>query len=165
MFAIDRDHAPLTALDAHEWLGVGQFANALSIFEPLAKRGNLGEVVANRLVSLGFAEKGPSSDRYFAIGMKIGGRLSELGWKVKDRSIPSPEALKPAYRKSGARLSTASFRKRGGKVFGGSFSRNSKMRSASAAEIVPRCWASSNSCCENVVTREQSRKQLCVKAP
>lgn len=74
-----------TALDAHEWRGVGQLANALSIFEPLAKRGNLGEVVADRLVSLGLAEKGPSSDRYFAIGMKVGYRLSELGWKVKDR--------------------------------------------------------------------------------
>ncbi|WP_139202675.1 hypothetical protein [Rhodopseudomonas pseudopalustris] len=74
-----------TALDAHEWRGVGQLANAIDIFEPLAKRGNLGEVVADRLVSLGLAEKGRSSDRYFAIGMKVGYRLSPLGWKILDR--------------------------------------------------------------------------------
>ena len=74
-----------TALDAHEWRGVGQLANALSDFEPLAKRGNLGEVVADRLVRLGLAEKGPSSDRYASIGMSVGYRLSELGWRVKER--------------------------------------------------------------------------------
>jgi len=74
-----------TALDAHEWRGIGQLANALSIFEPLAKRGNLGEVVADRLVAMGLAEKDRSSDRYFGIGMKVGYRLSTLGWKVKER--------------------------------------------------------------------------------
>lgn len=74
-----------TALDAHEWRGVGQLANALNIMEPLAKRGNLGEVVADRLVSLGLAEKGRSSDRYFAIGMTVGYRLTQLGWRVLDR--------------------------------------------------------------------------------
>jgi hypothetical protein len=74
-----------TALDGHEWRGLGQLANALSIFEPLAKRGSLDEVVADRLVSKGLAEKGRSSDRYFDIGMKVGYRLSALGWKVMDR--------------------------------------------------------------------------------
>ena len=74
-----------TSLDAHEWRGVGQLANALSDLEPLAKRGNLGEVVADRLVSLGLAEKGQAVDRYYAIGMKVGYRLTELGWRVKER--------------------------------------------------------------------------------
>lgn len=74
-----------TALDAHEWRGVGQLANALSQFEPLAKRGNLGEVVAERLITLGLAEKGPCSDRYALIGMATGYRLSDLGWRVKER--------------------------------------------------------------------------------
>jgi hypothetical protein len=74
-----------TVLDAHEWRGIGELANAISIFEPLNKRGNLGEVVADRLVALGLAEKGRSSDRYFAIGLTVGYRLSPLGWKVKDR--------------------------------------------------------------------------------
>ncbi len=69
------------------------------------------------------------------------------------------------YRNNGARLSIASFRKRGGKVFGGSSSRHSTILWASAAEMVPRCCALSNSCCENVVTREQSKKQSCVNAP
>lgn len=73
------------ALDAHEWRGVEQLANAIDIFEPLAKRGNLGEVIAERLVNQGLAERGATSDRYQAIGMKIGYRLSELGWRVKDR--------------------------------------------------------------------------------
>ena len=74
-----------TALDAHEWRGVGQLANALEDFEPLAKRGNLGEVVAERLVTIGLAEKGRCSDRYASIGMTVGYRLSELGWHVKER--------------------------------------------------------------------------------
>lgn len=73
------------ALDAHEWRGVRELSNALSQFEPLAKRGNLGEVVAERLVRLGLAEKGPCSDRYASIGMPIGYRLSEPGVRVLDR--------------------------------------------------------------------------------
>ena len=44
----DEDLLANTVLDAHEWCGAGQLANALSDFEPLAKRGNLGEVVAER---------------------------------------------------------------------------------------------------------------------
>lgn len=72
-------------LDANEWRGVQQLANALSEFEPLAKRGNLGETVAERLVSLGIAEKGPSSSAYAARGMPVGYRLTELGWKLNDR--------------------------------------------------------------------------------
>ena len=72
-------------LDANEWRGVGQLANALHELEPLAKRGNLGEVVADRLVKMGLAERGPTSDRYQSIGMRVGYRLSELGWKFVDR--------------------------------------------------------------------------------
>src|SRR4051812_11310977 len=64
------EHAPSTAR---------QLANALDIMEPLAKRGNLGKVVADRLASLGLAEKGRPSDRYFAIGMTVGYRLTPLG--------------------------------------------------------------------------------------
>lgn len=85
MTEADEDFLANTALDAHEWRGVGQLANALGEFEPLAKRGNLGETVAERLVSLGIAEKGPSSSAYAARGMPVGYRLTELGWKLKDR--------------------------------------------------------------------------------
>lgn len=73
------------ALDAHEWRGIQQLANALGEFEPLAKRGKLGEAVAERLVKMGLAEKGPCSERYASIGMATGYRLSHLGWKVKGR--------------------------------------------------------------------------------
>jgi hypothetical protein len=72
------------ALDANEWRGLQELANALSDFEPLAKRGNLGKVVAERVVKLGLAEKG-SMPRYAAIGMAEGYRLTDLGWKVLDR--------------------------------------------------------------------------------
>lgn len=72
-------------LNAHEWRGVGQLANAISEFEPLAKRSKLGEIVAERLVNMGLAEKGPCSDRYASIGYSTGYRLSQLGWKILDR--------------------------------------------------------------------------------
>ena len=64
-----------------------QLANALDDFEPLAKRAKLGEVVAERLVKIGVAEKGQCSDRYASIGMtfRLIYRLSELGWRVKER--------------------------------------------------------------------------------
>ncbi len=68
------------ALDAHEWLGVCELAKALGEFEPLSKRGNLGPIIANRLVALGLAEKG-FSQRYDSQGY----RLTDLGWKVRDR--------------------------------------------------------------------------------
>lgn len=69
-------------LDQHEWRGVDELANALVDFEPLSKRGRLGATVAERLVARGLAEKGPCSDRYRGV---IGYRLTDLGWKVKDR--------------------------------------------------------------------------------
>ena len=68
------------ALDAHEWLGVCELAKALGEFEPLSKRGNLGPIVANRLVTLGLAEKG-FSQRYGSQGH----RLTDLGRKVHER--------------------------------------------------------------------------------
>jgi hypothetical protein len=89
----DEEFVAHNALNANEWRGVNQLANALSIMEPLAKRGNLGEVVADRLVSLGLAEKGRSSDRYFAIGMAVGYRLTPLGWKILDRGRYPPSGV------------------------------------------------------------------------
>ena len=77
---IDQESVDTMDLDAHEWRGVCELANALSTFEPLAKRWNLGEVVAERLVAIGFAEKGYCSERY-----PIGYRLSQLGWMIKER--------------------------------------------------------------------------------
>lgn len=81
----DEDYLATVDLDAHEWRGVLQLAEAIGEFEPLAKRGKLGEAVAERLVTDGLAEKGPTSDRYTSIDMPIGYRLSSLGWKVKER--------------------------------------------------------------------------------
>ena len=41
----DEDFLASINLDAHEWRGVQELANALSDFEPLAKRANLGPTV------------------------------------------------------------------------------------------------------------------------
>lgn len=68
-------------LGANDWRGVGELANALSKFEPLAKRANLGPIVADRLVLQGLAEKG-FSQRY---GGQEGYRLTTFGWKVHER--------------------------------------------------------------------------------
>ena len=57
------------------------------------------------------------------------------------------------------RFATAIFTNRCGRVSGGLFFRKATTRCATAAEMMPRCRAVSNSNCENVVTREQSRKQ------
>lgn len=81
----DEDFLANEALSAHQWRGLKDLASALSDMEPLAKRGNLGEVVAEQLVALGLAERGPCIERYAAIGYDIGYRVSELGWKVLDR--------------------------------------------------------------------------------
>ena len=67
-------------LDAHEWRGVRELSNAWSKFEPLAKRGNLGSKVADRLVVQGLAETG-LSQRYDSQGY----RLTPLGWMVYER--------------------------------------------------------------------------------
>jgi len=72
-------------LDVHEWRGVRQLAEAIDDFEPLAKRGNLGKVVADRLVERRVAEKGEAPPAYKARGMSIGYRLTTLGWKLLDR--------------------------------------------------------------------------------
>ncbi|CAN5234495.1 hypothetical protein BH10PSE4_BH10PSE4_34120 [soil metagenome] len=73
------------SLDANEWRGVNQLENAMSDFEPLAKRGNLGITVTERLVRMGLAERGRPSDAYAGRGYEVGYRLSELGWKVAER--------------------------------------------------------------------------------
>lgn len=72
-------------LTAHEWRGVTQLANALFEYEPLAKRGNLGVKVAERLVQMGLAEKGSTSRAYQSRGMPEGYKLSELGWTIHAR--------------------------------------------------------------------------------
>jgi hypothetical protein len=73
------------ALDAHEWRGVQQLSNAVDALEPLAKRGNLGKIVADRLVALGLAECGPVIERYRTTDSEQGYRLNDLGWKVLER--------------------------------------------------------------------------------
>lgn len=72
-------------LDPHEWRGLQQLSNAMSDFEPLARRARLGPLVADRLVALTLAEKGEVTERYVGIGYETGYRLSELGWAMLDR--------------------------------------------------------------------------------
>ncbi len=76
----DEQFLSSVTLGAHDWRGVRELANALGEFEPLAKRGNLGRIVADRLVVLRLAEKG-FSQRYGSQGY----RLTDLGWKVRER--------------------------------------------------------------------------------
>lgn len=85
MSANDDDLLATISLDALEWRGILELANAIDEFEPLAKRGNLGETVANRLVSIGLAETGLATSRYGSIGLASGYRLTALGWRVKER--------------------------------------------------------------------------------
>jgi hypothetical protein len=85
MTVADDEFLQHQALSAHEWRGVTELANALSEFEPLAKRGHLGKKVADQLVSIGLAESGPASERYRAIGFDVGYRLSPRGRKVLER--------------------------------------------------------------------------------
>jgi hypothetical protein len=73
------------ALSADEWRGLLQLANAGDKYEPLAKRDKLGEIVAERLVNYGLAEKGPCDARYSSIGMPVGYRLTKLGCRVMER--------------------------------------------------------------------------------
>lgn len=72
-------------LDHNELRGLQQLSNAMSEFEPLAKRARLGPVIADRLVAMKLAEKGEVSERYIGIGYEVGYKLSELGWAVLDR--------------------------------------------------------------------------------
>lgn len=81
MTTYDENFLTRERLDANEWRGIEQLANAGSEFEPLAKRGNLGAVIAERLVDLGLAEKGQCPDRCASVGY----RLTDLGWKIRDR--------------------------------------------------------------------------------
>ncbi|WP_242076356.1 hypothetical protein [Brevundimonas diminuta] len=69
-------------LDHNEWRGLKQLSNAMSEFEPLAKRARLGPVIADRLVAMTLAEKGDVSERYVGIGYEVGYKLTELGWAV-----------------------------------------------------------------------------------
>lgn len=81
----NEDMLDTMVLDPHEWRGVQQLSNAMSDFEPLAKRARLGSVVADRLVALTLAEKGDATERYVGIGYEQGYRLSDLGWAILDR--------------------------------------------------------------------------------
>jgi hypothetical protein len=76
----------LQALGARERRGLVALADAGFDLEPLHKRANIGPIVAERLVNFGLAEKRPCSDRYASIGLPDGYRLSELGWRVKERA-------------------------------------------------------------------------------
>ena len=76
----DDDFLAKETLTAHEWRGILELANALSLFEPLAKRRNLGRKVADHLVAHGLAEKGDSGG-YGAVGY----RLTDLGWRIRER--------------------------------------------------------------------------------
>lgn len=71
------------ALDAAEWRSLLALADSFLAFEPLARRSNVGSVVAERLVMHGLAERGPAAERYAHYGE--GYRLTELGWLVKGR--------------------------------------------------------------------------------
>lgn len=81
----NQDFLDSISLNANEWRGVNELANAQSDLEPLAKRSNLGQTIADRLVAIGLAEEGPVNTRYAAIGYKTGYRLTDLGWKVRER--------------------------------------------------------------------------------
>jgi hypothetical protein len=69
------------AVTAHQWRGLKALRAALSEFEPLAKRVGIGEIVAEQLVALRLAEKGPAPARYGGTGYRLG----DLGWKVIER--------------------------------------------------------------------------------
>jgi len=81
----DEDFLATIDLTPHQWRGLRDLASAGGDMEPLAKRANLGKVVADQLVELGLAERGRSTERYAAIGLDVGYRLSDLGWKVIER--------------------------------------------------------------------------------
>lgn len=81
----NQDFLATVSLTAHEWRGVNELANALNDLEPLAKRGNLGQTVVDRLVAIGLAEEGPVDARYAAGGYRTGYRLTDLGRKVRER--------------------------------------------------------------------------------
>lgn len=72
-------------LDHNEWRGVLQLSNAMSEFEPLAKRARLGAIVAEWLVAMALAETGEVGERYIGLGYQEGYRLTELGWAVLER--------------------------------------------------------------------------------
>jgi hypothetical protein len=66
----------------HHRRGLKEVANAISDFHPLATRGNLGQTLADQLVDLGLAERGPYSPAYAARGYSIGYRLTDAGWRA-----------------------------------------------------------------------------------
>jgi hypothetical protein len=81
----DDDFLTSTTLNASEWRGVLDLANALNAFDPLTKRGKLGQEVADRLVAMGLAETIPCSAGYDPRQHPVGYRLTDLGWQVRER--------------------------------------------------------------------------------
>ena len=73
------------SLTAREWRALGELAKAKNDLEPLAMRANIGPIVAERLVTLGLAEMGPSAPRFNREAFPIGYRLSRLGQLVLRR--------------------------------------------------------------------------------
>lgn len=80
--ARQKPKADAIKLSANQKRGLKQLANALFEFEPLAKRGDLGQEVTNQLVELGLAEGGPCSPAYADKGFDVGYRLTHAGWQA-----------------------------------------------------------------------------------
>lgn len=64
------DMPSIITLDHNEWRGVQQLSNALTEYEPLAKRARLGLVVAQRLVEKGLAERARRARDMSALDMR-----------------------------------------------------------------------------------------------
>lgn len=73
------------SLSALEWNGTKKLGVAINDFMPLAKFYGLGETTAERLVSIGIAEKGTPPRQYASRGYTVGYKLSTLGWAILDR--------------------------------------------------------------------------------
>lgn len=85
-------------LTLREWRALGELAKAGTELEPLAMRANIGPIVAERLVSLGLAEMGPSAGRFNREAFPIGYRLSRLGQLFLRRGR-KPEPVAPPVKK------------------------------------------------------------------
>lgn len=65
--------------------GLQRLALAVGDFEPLAALARIGPEIAEQLVALGLAERGPCAQRMLSRGYSEGYRLSQEGWQVLDR--------------------------------------------------------------------------------
>ena len=67
-----------------EFKALNLLVKASSSFEPLDARPGLSEVMADRLVALGLAEKGDCCYRWLDLSYSVGYRLTHLGWVTLD---------------------------------------------------------------------------------